>query len=51
MKTRSGYVQGYNGQAMVNEGQMILVAELTREENASSSCIRSSRRRRRTSTH
>lgn len=33
MKTRSGYVQGYNGQAMVTEGQIIIAAELTMEEN------------------
>lgn len=33
MKTRSGYVQGYNGQAMVTEGQIILAAELTTAEN------------------
>ena len=33
MKTRSGYVQGYNGQAMVTEGQIILAAELTTDEN------------------
>ena len=33
MKTRTGYVQGYIGQAVVNEGQVILAAELTREEN------------------
>lgn len=33
MKTRSGYVQGYNGQAMVTEGQIIIAAELTTEEN------------------
>lgn len=33
MKTRSGYVQGYNGQAMVTEDQIIIAAELTMEEN------------------
>ena len=33
MKTRSGYVQGYNGQAMVTEGQIIIAAELTMEAN------------------
>lgn len=33
MKTRSGYVQGYNGQAMVTENQIIIAAELTMEEN------------------
>jgi transposase len=33
MKTRSGYVQGYNGQAMVTENQIIVAAELMTEEN------------------
>jgi transposase len=33
MKTRTGYVQGYNGQAMVTEAQIIIAAELTTEEN------------------
>lgn len=33
MKTRSGYIQGYNGQAVVTEGQMIIAAELTNKEN------------------
>lgn len=33
MKTRTGYVQGYNGQAMVTEDQIIIAAELTQEEN------------------
>lgn len=33
MKTRTGYVQGYNGQAMVTEEQIIIAAELTMEEN------------------
>jgi transposase len=33
MKTRSGYVQGYNGQAVVTEKQIIVAAELTTEEN------------------
>ncbi len=33
MKTRSGYVQGYNGQAVVGEGQIIVAAELTIQEN------------------
>jgi len=33
MKTRTGYVQGYNGQAVVTENQIIIAAELTREEN------------------
>ncbi|MBI3583931.1 MAG: hypothetical protein HY096_08280 [Nitrospinae bacterium] len=26
--TRSGYIQGYNGQAVVTEGQIIVAAEL-----------------------
>jgi len=29
MKTRGGYVQGYNGQAVVTEEQIILAAEVT----------------------
>ena len=33
MKTRSGYVQGYNAQAVVTEGQVILAAEVTQEAN------------------
>ncbi len=33
MKTRSGYVQGYNGQAVVTEAQIIVAAELTTQEN------------------
>jgi transposase len=33
MKTRRGYVQGYNGQSVVTEGQIIVAAELTMEEN------------------
>lgn len=33
MKTRRGYVQGYNAQAAVTEGQIIVAAELTQEEN------------------
>lgn len=33
MKTRSGYAQGYNGQALAAEGQIIIAAELTLEEN------------------
>jgi hypothetical protein len=33
MKTRQGYVQGYNGQAVVSKGQIILGAEVTQEEN------------------
>lgn len=33
MKTRRGYVQGYNGQAVVTERQIIVAAELTTQEN------------------
>jgi hypothetical protein len=33
MKNRTGYVQGYNGQAVVTESQIIIAAELTTEEN------------------
>ena len=33
MKTRSGYVQGYNGQAVVTEDQIIIAAEVTNQEN------------------
>jgi len=33
MKTRRGYVQGYNGQAVVTEAQIIIAAELTNQEN------------------
>jgi hypothetical protein len=33
MKTRQGYVQGYNGQAVVSKEQIILGAEVTQEEN------------------
>ena len=33
MKTRSGYVQGYNGQAVVTQEQIIVAADLTQEEN------------------
>ncbi len=33
MKTRSGYVQGYNGQVMVTENQIIIASGLTMEEN------------------
>lgn len=33
MKTRSGYVQGYNCQAAVTEGQIIIAAEVTQEAN------------------
>jgi transposase len=33
MKTRRGYVQGYNAQTAVTEGQIIISAEVTQEEN------------------
>jgi transposase len=33
MKTRSGYVQGYNSQAVVTKGQIIIAAEVTNQEN------------------
>jgi len=33
MKTRKGYVQGYNAQAAVTEEQIIISAEVTQEEN------------------
>ena len=33
MKTRSGYVQGYNGQVVVTEQQYIVAADVTQEEN------------------
>jgi len=33
MKTRKGYVQGYNAQTAVAEGQIIISAEVTQEEN------------------
>lgn len=33
MKTRAGYIQGYNAQAVVTEGQVIVAAEVTQEEN------------------
>jgi len=33
MKTRTGYVQGYNGQAVVTESQIIIAAELTTQQN------------------
>ena len=33
MKTRKGYVQSYNGQAVVTEDQVIVAAELTQDEN------------------
>ena len=33
MKTRKGYIQGYNAQAVVEKGQVILAADVTREAN------------------
>jgi transposase len=33
MKTRSGFVQGYNAQAVVDQGQVVVAAELTNEQN------------------
>ena len=33
MKTKSGYLQGYNSQAVVTEAQIIIAAEVTNEEN------------------
>lgn len=33
MKTRTGYVQGYNGQAVVTEDQIIIAAEATQDAN------------------
>jgi len=33
MKTRAGYVQGYNGQVVVTKGQVIVAAEVTTEAN------------------
>lgn len=33
MKTRKGYVQGYNAQTAVTEGQIIISAEVTQEKN------------------
>jgi transposase len=33
MRTRQGYVQGYNGQAVVSKEQIILGAEVTQDEN------------------
>jgi transposase len=33
MKTRAGYIQGYNAQAVVGRGQMILAADVTQEPN------------------
>jgi transposase len=33
MKTRTGYIQGYNAQAVVDRGQIILAADVTQEAN------------------
>jgi transposase len=33
MKTRKGFIQGYNAQAVVTERQIIIAAEVTQEEN------------------
>lgn len=33
MKTRKGYIQGYNAQAVVDRGQIILAANVTQEPN------------------
>ncbi len=33
MKTRRGFIQGYNAQAMVTKDQIILAAEVTQQEN------------------
>lgn len=33
MKTPSGYIQGYNAQAMANENQIVLAAMVTFEQN------------------
>ena len=33
MKTRKGYIQGYNAQALVDKGQIILAADVTQEPN------------------
>lgn len=33
MKTRTGYLQGYNGQALVTKDQVIVAADVTQEEN------------------
>jgi len=33
MKTRAGYIQGYNAQAVVDKGQIILAADVTQEPN------------------
>ena len=33
MKTRAGYIQGYNAQAAVDRGQIIFAADVTQEQN------------------
>ena len=33
MKTRNGYIQGYNGQAVVTKEQIIVAAEVTQQQN------------------
>lgn len=33
MKTRKGYIQGYNAQAVVDRGQIVLAADVTQEAN------------------
>jgi len=33
MKTRSGFVQGYNAQAVATENQIVIAADVTQEEN------------------
>jgi len=33
MKTRNGHIQGYNGQAVVTKGQIIVAAEVTQQQN------------------
>ena len=33
MKSRGGYVQGYNSQVVVTEGQIVIAAEVTSQEN------------------
>jgi transposase len=33
MKTRKGYIQGYNGQAVVDTGQIVLAADVTQQPN------------------
>ena len=49
MKTRRGWVQGYNAQAVVMPDQIILAADVTTEANMSTSSLACSTRRRRTS--